>query len=299
MEYSLQLRELRRDLHQLLKTEDGERITNPNLFLVTFIMSAIGIILTLAMTLSINLYMSYPLLSLFLAFFTGSISFVHLMVIQHECAHTNWTGKKSVDSFIGNFLSFFTANPFAKFRMNHLRHHAEIDSGRHEWHHTPSVRALFLSLLTFLSGHHIFARLFGKYTSMVLVALSWTSLAVLLLISKFNAINVSIPHPLVMAVMFYYGALTLGYWLRHTRSQFEHYLDQHRTQITATFKYNLLDWAIFNPYGMRFHVEHHLVPMVPALNLSQIKSNPDASRIVDLCIKTEGGRSVSRVVHPA
>jgi fatty acid desaturase len=293
----LQLKELRRDLHQLLKTEDGGRITNPDLSLVMFIMSAIGIVLALALALSTYLFPFHPFLSLFLAFFTGSISFVHLMVIQHECAHTNWTGKKSVDSFIGNFLSLFTANPFAKFRMNHLKHHAEIDSGRHEWHQRPSVRTMILNLFIFLSGHHIFVRFFGKYTSMVLVSLSWISIVVLLLISKFNATNPSIPHPLIIAVMFYYGALTLGYWLRHTRSQFEHYLDLHQTQITATFRYNLLDWAVFNPYGMRFHVEHHLVPMVPALNLSQVKTNPAASRIVDLCIKNEGGCSVDRVLH--
>ena len=52
-----------------------------------------------------------------------SFSFVRCFIIQHDCSHGALFTRRSINNWLGRFMSIITFTPFTFWRWNHLVHH--------------------------------------------------------------------------------------------------------------------------------------------------------------------------------
>lgn len=225
-----------------------------------------------------------------------------LAILMHECAHYSFFKDKRLNDWVGKWL--LAAPVFADlcgYRKYHLRHHrllgTEDDPDFANYRAFPiskaSLRRKLLRDISGISGLRNFAGLFLMYSGVFDYDLSFkpkqnrqlsteekmrnfmrNAYPVLLMQLMLFGLCFAAGHPLLY--LLWLLAFLTGFSLfSRIRNMAEHanvddLLDPDPRASTRTTKANLLERLTVAPNYVNFHLEHHLLPAVPAYRLPSL-----------------------------
>lgn len=227
-----------------------------------------------ALYLKFNTLWALPLFALFIA------SRQHaLAAFAHEAAHSTLSSHRGLNDFLGRYLAAFPIGvSLRRYRAIHLLHHKKVhtseDPDRPIYKRYPIEKKQFLkTLLKDFRGGTIFKNLayfapllspekdrvkaYPHQSERKALLIYWVSVLTLsLLLGKFS---------LVFLLWFLPYATILQVLLR-IRGAWEHgNVDDTRTVVLNPF----LEFFLA-PFGLGYHLEHHLYPTIPYYNLPKV-----------------------------
>jgi len=225
---------------------------------------------------------------------------VRLFLIQHDCGHGSFFGKKWIDDWVGRVLGVFTFTAYEVWRRSHSIHHAssgnldargigDIDTLTvREYQALPTwrkavYRAYRHPLILFGIGPTVLFIIANRFPATMLkngrrywVSAMGTNLAILVL---GGAISYAVgPKAFFMVhVPIIAMAASIGVWLFYVQHQFEHTVwadtsqwNQHDAALYGSSHYDLppvLRWMTAN---IGIHHVHHLYSRIPFYRLPEV-----------------------------
>jgi fatty acid desaturase len=202
--------------------------------------------------------------------------------LMHEAAHYRVFKNRILNDVVGELMAFPTTASMAGYRNSHFAHHRELNSYKdpdwtrnllHDDYEFPMPQYLFVRNLLFnFAGLRIRQQLGGFHDNPETRAIP--ALTARLRLAAFAGIFVA-------SIVFGFWQLLLLYWvvplltaflaLRYLRIAAEHYgvrredvLSETRTVIAPLWELILLA-----PWGLNYHLEHHLYPGITCFNLGK------------------------------
>jgi fatty acid desaturase len=202
--------------------------------------------------------------------------------LMHEAAHYRVFKNRILNDFVGEVMAFPTTASMAGYRNSHFAHHRELNSYKDpDWtrnlllddYEFPMPQYLFVrNLLLNFAGFRIKQQLGGFHKNPETRDIP--VLTARLRLAAFAGI-------LVASIAFGFWQLLLLYWVvplltaflgvRYLRLAAEHYgvrregvLSETRTVIAPLWELILLA-----PWGLNYHLEHHLYPGITCFNLGK------------------------------
>jgi len=211
---------------------------------------------------------------------------VGLFFLVHEAAHQRMFRHRTASDIIVNLLAGFPIGVTVQaYRTHHLQHHRHLNTDKDpDWlqHQNdfwrwprPATAALRLMLKSSLGGH-------GPLWLAVFRGLSpWSRIRVLSRFEQvaFAAFVAGLVTVLTLTSGWGYFLLlwvlpqfTLTFVLHHYRTVAEHLAvpNTHELNASRTVVSSPLERFFVAPFGVNFHVEHHLFPGVPAYHLPSV-----------------------------
>lgn len=203
--------------------------------------------------------------------------------LMHDAAHYRAYAYRPLNEVVGELLALPTTSSMAGYRNTHFSHHRALngeddpdwnrDSGREEFSFPVPPKVMAGRVLRYLVGLKIFSAVGGYHgneqTRDIPVALMRLRLA-------FFAVL------LVAAIVFGFWKLLVLYWLvplvtaflavRYLRAVAEHYAVEHEGTLNETRTVLAPAWErwLIAPWGLNYHLEHHLYPSVPCFRLHEL-----------------------------
>jgi fatty acid desaturase len=199
----------------------------------------------------------------------------------HDAAHRRIFKNRILNDVVGEIMAFPTSASMAGYRNSHFSHHRELNSYKDpDW-----TRHLFLDdyefptpqiqfarrLLAHLAGLRIKQSLAGfhqnKETRDIPALTNWLRIAAFVLL-------------IAASVAFGFWKQLLLYWLvplltvfvavRYLRGVSEHYGVRRQGVLSESRTVLAPAWQLFlvAPWGLNYHLEHHLYPGIPCFNLA-------------------------------
>jgi fatty acid desaturase len=203
--------------------------------------------------------------------------------LMHDAAHYRAYANRMVNEVVGELLAIPTTSSMAGYRNTHFAHHRALngendpdwnrDSGREEYAF-PTPRPMMAGRVArYLFGLKVLSALSGYHG---------------------NKLTRDIPRPLAIArLVFFVGLLVasivFGFWqmillywvvplltvflaVRYLRSVAEHYAVEHENALneSRTVLAPLWERWLIAPWGLNYHLEHHLYPSVPCFRLHEL-----------------------------
>jgi fatty acid desaturase len=204
-----------------------------------------------------------------------------LGALVHEAAHYRVFKNRTINDIVGEIAAFPTTASMAGYRNSHFSHHRELNSHKDpDWVRNlllddfefPAPQVQFVKrLLTHLSGLKARESVVGfhqnKETRDIPALTHRLRLAVLLAL-------------LVSSVAFGFWEQLLLYWavplltvfltVRYLRVVAEHYAVGHDGVLSESRTVIAPAWQLFliAPWGLNYHLEHHLFPGITCFNLA-------------------------------
>jgi len=206
-----------------------------------------------------------------------------LGALMHDAAHYRGYAYRPLNDFVGELLALPTSSSMAGYRNTHFAHHRELNSendpdwrrnlGLEEYEFPAPPARMLKHIVQYLSGLKTGTAVFGFHK---------------------NKETRDIPAAIARARLFFFATLLLAsivmgfwkllvlYWLiplltvflaiRYIRSVAEHYAVEHENVLNESRTVLAPTWELWliAPWGLNYHLEHHLFPGVPCFRLGEL-----------------------------
>jgi fatty acid desaturase len=202
--------------------------------------------------------------------------------LMHEAAHHRIFRNRTLNDFFGELLAFPTTASMAGYRNTHFAHHRELNSHKDpDW-----TRNLLLEDYAFPMPQYLFLRKLVLHATGIKARQALGSfhnnpqtrdipvLTARLRLAAFAAL-------LVGSIAFGFWQDLLLYWVvplltvflgwRYLHMVAEHYGVRHEGVLSETRTVIAPFWQrfLFGPWGLNYHLEHHLYPGITCFNLAE------------------------------
>jgi fatty acid desaturase len=203
--------------------------------------------------------------------------------LMHDAAHYRAYSNRAVNDFVGEIVALPTSASMAGYRNSHFTHHRELNGekdpdwtrnvGLEEFEFPAPPRVVLKHIMQYLSGFKIKNALGGfhknKETRDIPAAVARARLFFLASL-------------LVASIVFGFWKLLLLYWIvplltvflaiRYVRNVAEHYAVEHEHVLNESRTVVAPFWELWliAPWGLNYHLEHHLFPSVPCFRLGEL-----------------------------
>lgn len=203
--------------------------------------------------------------------------------LMHDAAHYRAYSNRKLNDFIGEIIALPTSASMAGYRNSHFSHHRELNGekdpdwtrnvGLQEFEFPAPPRVMLKYIAQYLSGLKIKSALGGfhknKETRDIPAAVNRARLFF------FAGL-------LVASIVFGFWKLLLLYWIvplmtvflaiRYLRNVAEHYAVEHEHVLNESRTVVAPFWELWliAPWGLNYHLEHHLFPSVPCFRLAEL-----------------------------
>jgi fatty acid desaturase len=201
---------------------------------------------------------------------------------MHEAAHYRIFRNRTLNDFVGELMAFPTTASMAGYRNSHFSHHRELNGPKDpDW-----IRNLLIDDYEFPMPQYLFLRrvllhLVGFKTKQLMgsfhnnpetrdIPVLTSRLRLVAFVGLFAA-----------AIAFGFGKQLLLYWIVPLLTVFvaagyikrvsEHYGTRHQGVLNETRTLIAPSWQLFllAPWGLNYHLEHHLYPGITCFNLAK------------------------------
>jgi fatty acid desaturase len=203
--------------------------------------------------------------------------------LMHDATHYRAYANRTLNDIVGEILAFPTSATMAGYRNSHFAHHRELNSDRDpDW-----TRNIGLPEFEFPAPRHEVMSNFAQYslglkirnalggfhknpeTRDIPAIVARTRLVVLLAL-------------LVSSIVFGFWKLVILYWIiplvtvflgiRYIRNVAEHYAVEHEHVLNESRTVIAPFWELWliAPWGLNYHLEHHLFPGIPCFRLGEL-----------------------------
>jgi len=269
-----------RDIPRLLTKEeirDLSRIDSRK-----FTLAVILEILTIAAAIAISETWWHPAIYLVAVIVIGS-RINGLGGLMHDAAHYRGYSNRTINDIVGEIIALPTTASMAGYRNSHFAHHRELNSQRDpDWTRNigleefefPKPRpGMVKYILQYLTGLKIWSAVTGFHKNKetrdipAIVARSRLVFFVALLAAS---------------IWFGFWKQLLLYWIvpvmtvfvaiRYIRNVAEHYAVEHENVLNESRTVLAPWWELYliAPWGLNYHLEHHLFPGVPCFRLAEL-----------------------------
>lgn len=206
-----------------------------------------------------------------------------LGALMHDAAHYRGYANRELNDFVGELLALPTSSSMAGYRNTHFAHHRELNSendpdwqrnvGLVEYEFPAPPRRMWMYIVQYLSGLKTGTAVFGfhknKETRDIPAAVARARLCFFVGL-------------LMASIAFGFWKLLLLYWviplltvflaIRYIRSVAEHYAVEHEHVLNESRTVLAPRWQLWliAPWGLNYHLEHHLFPGVPCFRLGEL-----------------------------
>jgi len=203
--------------------------------------------------------------------------------LMHDAAHYRAYENRQLNDLIGEILALPTSASMAGYRNTHFAHHRELNSEKDpDWQRNvglkefefPAPRASVLMYFAqYLAGLKIGAALFGfhknKETRDVPVAVAR---ARLVFFAGLLAASIALGFWKLVLLYWIVPLLTVFLAIRYLRNVAEHYAVEHENVLNESRTVLAPFWELWliAPWGLNYHLEHHLFPSVPCFRLKEL-----------------------------
>ena len=206
-----------------------------------------------------------------------------LGALMHDAAHYRGYANRSLNDFVGELLALPTSSSMAGYRNTHFAHHRELNSendpdwqrnfGLVEYEFPAPPRRMLMYIAQYLSGLKTATAVFGfhknKETRDIPAAVARARLcffAGLLLAS------IALGFWKLLLLYWIVPLLTVFLAIRYIRSVAEHYAVEHENVLNESRTVLAPFWELWliAPWGLNYHLEHHLFPGVPCFRLGEL-----------------------------
>ena len=203
--------------------------------------------------------------------------------LMHDAAHYRAYSNRPLNDFVGEIIALPTTASMAGYRNSHFAHHRELNSekdpdwtrnvGLEEFEFPTSPKNFVKHVMQYLSGLKLKTALGGFHK---------------------NGETRDIPAAVARARLFFFAALiaasiAMGFWkllllywvvplatvflaIRYVRNVAEHYAVEHEHVLNESRTVIAPFWELWliAPWGLNYHLEHHLFPSVPCFRLAEL-----------------------------
>ena len=203
--------------------------------------------------------------------------------LMHDAAHYRAYENRQLNDLIGEILALPTSASMAGYRNTHFAHHRELNSEKDpDWQRNvglkefefPAPRASVLMYFAqYLAGLKIGAALFGfhknKETRDVPAAVAR---ARLVFFAGLLAASIALGFWKLVLLYWIVPLLTVFLAIRYLRNVAEHYAVEHENVLNESRTVLAPFWELWliAPWGLNYHLEHHLYPSVPCFRLKEL-----------------------------
>ena len=203
--------------------------------------------------------------------------------LMHDAAHYRAYENRQLNDLIGEILALPTSASMAGYRNTHFAHHRELNSEKDpDWQRNvglkefefPAPRASVLMYFAqYLAGLKIGAALFGfhknKETRDVPAAVAR---ARLVFFAGLLAASIALGFWKLVLLYWIVPLLTVFLAIRYLRNVAEHYAVEHENVLNESRTVLAPFWELWliAPWGLNYHLEHHLFPSVPCFRLKEL-----------------------------
>lgn len=206
-----------------------------------------------------------------------------LGALIHDAAHYRGYRNRQLNDFIGELLALPTSASMAGYRNTHFAHHRELNGrndpdwqrnvGLEEFEFPAPPHRMIRRMTQYLFGLKTGSAVFGfhknKETRDVAAAVTRARL-------------VFFASLLFASIVFGFWKLLLLYWavplltvflaIRYVRNVAEHYAVEHENVLNESRTVLAPFWELWliAPWGLNYHLEHHLFPSVPCFRLGEL-----------------------------
>ena len=203
--------------------------------------------------------------------------------LMHDAAHYRGYTNRQLNEFIGEILALPTSTSMAGYRNSHFAHHRELNSendpdwqrnvGLKEYEFAAPPSSVLMHIMQYLSGLKTVTAVAGfhknKDTRDIAAAVTRARLFFFATL-------------LVSSIVLGFWKLILLYWIvplitvflaiRYIRSVAEHYAVEHENVLNESRTVMAPFWELWliAPWGLNYHLEHHLFPSVPCFRLAEL-----------------------------
>ena len=203
--------------------------------------------------------------------------------LMHDAAHYRAYENRQLNDLIGEILALPTSASMAGYRNTHFAHHRELNSEKDpDWQRNvglkefefPAPRASVLMYFAqYLAGLKTGAALFGfhrnKETRDVPAAVAR---ARLVFFAGLLAASIALGFWKLVLLYWIVPLLTVFLAIRYLRNVAEHYAVEHENVLNESRTVLAPFWELWliAPWGLNYHLEHHLFPSVPCFQLKEL-----------------------------
>ncbi|ETR79105.1 hypothetical protein X566_12625 [Afipia sp. P52-10] len=203
--------------------------------------------------------------------------------LMHDAAHYRAYTNRSLNDFVGEIVALPTTTSMAGYRNSHFAHHRELNGEKDpdwvrnaelaEFHFPAPPRVVLKHIMQYFSGLKIKTALGGfhqnKETRDIPAAVNRARLfffASLLVASiAFGFWKLLVLYWIVPLATVFLGIRYIRNVAEHYAVEHEHVLNESRTVIAPFWEL----WLIA-PWGLNYHLEHHLFPGIPCFRLAEL-----------------------------
>jgi fatty acid desaturase len=203
--------------------------------------------------------------------------------LMHDAAHYRAYANRSLNDFVGELLALPTSASMAGYRNTHFAHHRELNSendpdwqrnvGLKEFEFPAPRTSVLMHLMRYLSGLKIAAALGGfhknKDTRDIPAAVAR---ARLVFFAGLIAASIALGFWKLLLLYWIVPLLTVFLAIRYLRNVAEHYAVEHEHVLNESRTVLAPFWELWliAPWGLNYHLEHHLFPGVPCFRLGEL-----------------------------
>jgi fatty acid desaturase len=203
--------------------------------------------------------------------------------LMHDAAHYRAYSNRQLNDFVGEILALPTSASMAGYRNTHFAHHRELNSdndpdwqrnlGLQEYEFPAPPASMLLRIMQYLSGLKTATAVFGfhknKETRDVAAAVTR---ARLLFFAALLMCSIALGFWKLLVLYWIVPLLTVFLAIRYIRSVAEHYAVEHENVLneSRTVLAPLWELWLIAPWGLNYHLEHHLFPSVPCFRLKAL-----------------------------
>lgn len=203
--------------------------------------------------------------------------------LMHDAAHWRAYTNRTINDIVGEIIALPTSTTMAGYRNSHFAHHRELNSDNDpDWTRNiglpefefPKPRPTMVGyILQYLSGLKIYSAVSGFHKNA-------ETRDIPALINRARLIFFAVL--LVCAIAFGFWKQLLLYWIvplltvflaiRYVRNVAEHYAVEHEHVLneSRTVLANPVELWLIAPWGLNYHLEHHLFPGIPCFRLAEL-----------------------------
>jgi fatty acid desaturase len=203
--------------------------------------------------------------------------------LMHDAAHYRAYRSRALNDFVGELLAIPTSTSMAGYRNTHFAHHRELNSdndpdwqrnlGLKEYEFPASRGSVLMHFMQYLSGLKIGTALFGfhknKETRDIPAAVAR---ARLVFFAGLLLASIALGFWKLILLYWIVPLLTVFLAIRYLRSIAEHYAVEHENVLNESRTVLAPFWErwLIAPWGLNYHLEHHLFPGVPCFRLGEL-----------------------------
>lgn len=203
--------------------------------------------------------------------------------LMHDAAHYRAYTNRQLNDFVGELLALPTSASMAGYRNTHFAHHRELNSANDpDWQRNVGLKefefpaprtSVLMRFAQYLSGLKIGAAVGGfhknKETRDIPAAVAR---ARLVFFAGLVLASIALGFWKILLLYWIVPLLTVFLAIRYLRNVAEHYAVEHENVLNESRTVLAPFWELWliAPWGLNYHLEHHLFPGVPCFRLGEL-----------------------------